>query len=82
MGRSKRTEQGTDLAHGTEEGLHPSACESPCGGRLQEDCAECDRGAICDVEGDQSLNPGEDEVKRSVLASAYEQLSVGAPDQG
>ena len=60
----------TDLAHGAEERFHASAGEAPCWGRLEEDGAERDGGAVGDVEGDDGLDAGEDEVECAMLSSA------------
>lgn len=60
----------TNLAHGTEEGLHSPACKASCGGRLQEDCTERDGRAICDVKRYDGLYSSEEEVEDLVLTSA------------
>ena len=68
----------TDLAHGTEERFHASAREAPCWGRLEEDGAERDGGAVGDVEGDDGLDACEDEVECAMLSSAIAAASANS----
>ena len=57
------------LTHGAEEGLHASTCEPPCWRRLQEDSTELHGGTVREVERDDGLQPGKNEVQRTMMPS-------------
>lgn len=60
----------TNLAHGSQEGLHTPAGKPPCWGGLQQHRAESDCSRVRDAECDDCLKSCEDEVEESVLPSA------------